>query len=88
MALLVKKNIVPHFQNNSLDTVIKEMVEYLDIDETNAANVDKLTRYLECFAEFLLSESKKDVQQHIADASKELEDSDDPYLKQLANIKM
>lgn len=86
--VLVKKNIVPHFQNNSLDTVIKEMVEYLDIDETNAANVDKLTRYLECFAEFLLSEAKKDVQQHIADASKELEDSDDPYLKQLANIKL
>lgn len=86
--VLVKKNIVPHFKNNSLDTVVNEMVEYLDIDQTNEGNMDKLRRYLECFSEFLLSESKKEVQQHIADATQDLEDSDDPYLQQLANLKI
>lgn len=86
--VLVNKNIVPHFKNNSLDTVVNEMIEYLEIDQTNEETMAKLRRYLECFSEYLLGEQKKELQQHIAEASSEGEDSDDPYLRELANLKI
>ena len=86
--VLVNKNIVPHFNSNSLDTVMNEMIEYLDIDQTNEENINKLKRYLECFSEYLMGEQKKELQQHIAQASSEMEESDDPYLKELANLKL
>lgn len=88
--LLVHKNIVPHFNNNSLDTVVNEMIDYLDIDKTNEENVTKLTRYLSCFAEFLQDKANEEVYEHISDVSidiDDLKDSDDPYLKQLADLK-
>ena len=86
--VLVQKQVVPHFKNNSIDTVLDEMVEYLDIDKTKETHVNKLRRYLECFSEFLLSDQSIEVKKQMDEAAKEMKESDDPYLRELANVKL
>ena len=86
--VLVQKQVVPHFKQNSLDTVLDEMVQYLDIDKTNEEHVNKLRRYLNCFSEFLLSDESTQLKEQMEEASKEMQDSDDPYLRELSNLKL
>jgi hypothetical protein len=85
--VLVYKDIVPHFKNNSMHNIVDEMIKYLDIDKTDVDNVTKLTRYLECFAEFLLSDDHKDVQEHAAQKAQQIDEMKTKMIDQIEAIK-
>jgi hypothetical protein len=85
--VLVYKDIVPHFKNNSMHTIVDDMVKYLDIDKADVENVTKLTRYLECFAEFLLSDDHKEVQEQASQRAQQIDEIKTKMMDQIDAIK-
>jgi serine/threonine protein phosphatase PrpC len=86
--VLASANITPYLKSNTMDHAVTEMCDQLGIDKTIDENIDKLKRYLNCFAEYLSQDNMQEVVQEKAKEIEPIDDEDDPYLKMLSGISM
>lgn len=86
--VLASTNITPYLKNNTMDQAVKEMCLHLGIDQTIEKNVNKLTRFLNCFAEYLSQDEMKDIIKEKAKEIEPIDDEGDEYLQMLSKIQM